>query len=125
MLYNGANEQIIIFLMNEQVIFDHIQSLINDNHVVLFMKGTKKIPMCGFSSIIVKILNHLDIDFLDIHVLENNDLREGIKKYSDWPTIPQLYINQEFVGGCDIVKDLYSNGTLKQMLEPSKISSGL
>ena len=117
MLYNVANEQIIMFLMNEQVIFDQIKSLIDANHVVLFMKGTKKMPMCGFSSIVIKILNHMDVDFCDVNVLENNDLREGIKKYSDWPTIPQLYINGDFIGGCDIVKEIYSNGEMKQMLE--------
>jgi monothiol glutaredoxin len=94
----------------------HINSLIHDNKVVLFMKGTKDKPMCGFSSTVSQILKLLQVDFFDINVLENEEIRQGIKDFSDWPTIPQLYINGEFVGGCDITREMYQNGELKQLL---------
>jgi len=106
--------------MISQQIFDEIRQTINDNKIVLFMKGTKSIPQCGFSSIIVAILKKLNAEFKDINVLENNEIREGIKNYTDWPTIPQLYINGEFIGGCDIVKELYVNGELEKIIEKSK-----
>lgn len=93
-----------------------IQNYIDSNDVVLFMKGTKEMPMCGFSSRIVHILNTLKVNFLDVNVLENDDLREGIKIFSDWPTIPQLYIQGEFIGGCDITTQLYESGELQKML---------
>ena len=97
-----------------------IQTLIDDtisnNKVVLFMKGTADFPQCGFSSSVVHILNTLNIIFKDVNVLENAEIRQGIKDYSDWPTIPQLYINGEFIGGCDIVKELHANGELEVML---------
>jgi monothiol glutaredoxin len=100
---------------------DHIHKLIDDtiknNKVVLFMKGTADFPQCGFSSTVVHILNSLNISFKDINVLENMEIRQGIKDYSDWPTIPQLYVNGEFIGGCDIVKELHSNGELETILK--------
>ena len=103
--------------MSQQDVFEIIDQIIKDNKIVLFMKGSKKIPMCGFSSVIVAILKKLDADFKDINVLDDPKIREGIKSYTNWPTIPQLYINNEFIGGCDIVKELYNNGELQKILE--------
>lgn len=97
-------------------IFSKIQEYIQSNDVVLFMKGSKDMPMCGFSSKVVHILNLLHVNFLDINVLENEDIREGIKQFSDWPTIPQLYIHGEFIGGCDITSELYASGELQKLL---------
>ena len=95
-----------------------IEDLITKNKVVLFMKGSKMAPNCGFSAAVVNILiNKLNIDFESVNILEDQDLREGIKIYSDWPTIPQLYVNGEFIGGCDIVRDLYKTGELAKILE--------
>ena len=84
------------------------------------MKGTPEIPMCGFSATVVNILNILEVEFLGINILDNDEMRQGIKEYSDWPTIPQLYVNQEFVGGCDIVQDMYKNGELQNLLFDKK-----
>ena len=94
-----------------------IDTLVKENHVVLFMKGTKDFPQCGFSARVVQVLDMMGVDFIDINVLEDMAIREGIKDYSDWPTIPQLYINGEFVGGCDIVTEAYQSGELKEMLK--------
>lgn len=94
-----------------------IDDTVKNNKIVLFMKGTSDFPQCGFSSAVVHILNTLNVDFKDINVLDNMEIRQGIKEYSDWPTIPQLYINGEFVGGCDIVKELHANGELESMLK--------
>ncbi|AFE54567.1 glutaredoxin 3 [Rickettsia typhi str. TH1527] len=94
-----------------------IQNAIKKNKVVLFMKGTKEMPACGFSGTVVAILNKLGVEFSDINVLFDTSLREDLKKFSDWPTFPQLYINGELVGGCDIVKELYQNGELEKMLK--------
>ena len=99
-----------------------IQSVINDNDVCLFMKGTPDAPQCGFSMAVSNVLKILEIDFKGINVLENQNLREGIKQFSDWPTIPQLYIKKEFVGGCDIVKEMYENGELIKILEGKNIA---
>lgn len=96
-----------------------LDKLIADNKVVLFMKGTKDFPQCGFSARVVQILDMVGTDFVDINVLEDMAIRQGIKEYSDWPTIPQLYINGEFVGGCDIVTEAYQSGELKDMLKES------
>ena len=90
---------------------------IKNNKVCLFMKGTPDIPQCGFSLAISNILKHLKINFKSINVLEDNELREGIKEYSDWPTIPQLYINGNFVGGCDIVKEMFEKDELQKLLK--------
>jgi len=99
--------------MANQDIHNYIDNLIKENEVVLFMKGTVDFPQCGFSSTVVNILQKLNIIFKDINVLENMDIREGIKIYSDWPTIPQLYVKGEFIGGCDIVKELYAKSELQ------------
>ncbi len=106
--------------MSSQDISNRIEKIINDNKVVLFMKGTKEMPMCGFSSMVVAILNKLNVEFQDINILEDNELREGVKIYSNWPTIPQLYINQEFIGGSDIAKELYYSGELQSILDKVK-----
>ena len=102
-------------------ISDKIKSLINENDVCLFMKGTPDSPQCGFSMTVSNVLKHLKVDFKGINVLDDDDIRQGIKSYSDWPTIPQLYINEEFIGGCDIVKELFDSGELKKVLEEKKI----
>ena len=93
-----------------------ISDLIENNKVCLFMKGTPEVPQCGFSLAVSNVLKHLKVNFKGINVLEDNDIREGIKEYSDWPTIPQLYINKNFVGGCDIVKEMFEKGELQKIL---------
>ena len=100
---------------------DKIESLIKDNEVCLFMKGTPDAPQCGFSMAVTNVLKHLNINFKGINVLEDEKLRQGIKDFSDWPTIPQLYVKGEFVGGCDIVKEMFENGELKKFFEDKKI----
>ena len=107
--------------MNE-VVKTRIETIINENDVVLFMKGTAKMPQCGFSSRVAGILNYLQVNFKDVNVLEDENMRQGIKDFSDWPTIPQLYVKGEFVGGCDIVKEMFEKGELKKILEEKKIS---
>tara|TARA_B100000925_G_scaffold214456_1_gene163770 strand:+ start:99 stop:437 length:339 start_codon:yes stop_codon:yes gene_type:complete len=99
-----------------------IKNEIENNEVCLFMKGTPDAPQCGFSMAVSNILKILEVNFKGINVLENQNLREGIKAYSDWPTIPQLYIKNEFVGGCDIVKEMYESGELAKLLENKKIN---
>jgi monothiol glutaredoxin len=94
-----------------------ISDLITNNKVVLFMKGSADAPMCGFSSAVVQILKILNAPFVAVNVLESNEMRQGIKDFTDWPTIPQLYINGEFVGGCDIAREMYESGELKALLE--------
>mgnify|MGYP006202543137 FL=1 len=106
----------------EQQTKDLITNEINNNEVCLFMKGTPDAPQCGFSMAISNMLKILEVNFKGINVLENEELRQGIKQFSDWPTIPQLYIKKEFVGGCDIVKEMYENGELKKILESKGIS---
>jgi monothiol glutaredoxin len=98
-----------------------IKDLINENDVCLFMKGTPDSPQCGFSMAVSNVLKHLKVNFKGINVLDNEDLRQGIKEYSDWPTIPQLYIKNEFIGGCDIVKEMFENGELKKLFVEKKI----
>ena len=98
-----------------------IQNKIDNNEVCLFMKGTPDAPQCGFSMAVSNILKHLEIKFEGINVLENENIRQGIKEYSDWPTIPQLYIKGEFIGGCDIVKELFEKGDLKELLINKKL----
>ena len=99
-----------------------ITELIEKNEVCLFMKGTPDVPQCGFSLAVSNVLKHLKINFKGINVLENGELREGIKEYSDWPTIPQLYIKGEFIGGCDIVKEMFEKGDLQKKFEEKKIT---
>lgn len=103
--------------MAENKNFEFIENEIKNNKVVLFMKGTKEMPACGFSGTVVAILNKLGVEFRDINVLFDAELREDLKKFSDWPTFPQLYINGELVGGCDITKELYQSGELEKMLK--------
>ena len=101
---------------------DLINKEIENNDVCLFMKGTPDAPQCGFSRAVSNILKILEVNFTGINVLENQNLRQGIKEYSDWPTIPQLYIKKEFIGGCDIVKEMFENGELKKILENKNIN---
>ena len=99
-----------------------IQDQIEKNDVCLFMKGTPEAPQCGFSMAVSNLLKILEVNFKGINVLEDQSLREGIKVFSDWPTIPQLYIKKEFIGGCDIIKEMYENGELKKILESKSIN---
>jgi len=103
--------------MTENKKFKFIENEIVNNDVVLFMKGTANFPECGFSSTVVNILKKLNVKFRDINVLADHELRQAIKEFSDWPTIPQLYIRGEFIGGCDIVKEMYENGDLAKLFE--------
>jgi monothiol glutaredoxin len=106
----------------DQLTNDLIKSEIKNNEICLFMKGTPDAPQCGFSMAVANILKIMEVKFKGVNILENQSLREGIKVFSDWPTIPQLYINQEFIGGCDIVKEIYENGELKKILDAKNIS---
>jgi monothiol glutaredoxin len=94
-----------------------IDNEVKRNDVVLFMKGTPQTPMCGFSGQVVQILDHLGVSYKGLNVLESDDLRQGIKSYSNWPTIPQLYVKGEFVGGCDIIREMFQAGELKSLLK--------
>ena len=107
----------------ENMIFDRIKKEIDNNEVVLFMKGTAVFPQCGFSAAVVQVLTQLGVNFRDINVLEDNDIRQGIKDFSDWPTIPQLYLKGEFIGGCDIIREMYANGELQDMLSDKNIQT--
>jgi monothiol glutaredoxin len=107
--------------MQNERISSKITDLIKNNDIVLFMKGTTEIPMCGFSGVVVAILNKLNIEAYGVNILEDNELRQGIKDFSDWPTIPQLYIKGEFIGGCDIIKDMYEKGELQALLKSKNI----
>ena len=98
-----------------------IIDILKDNKVTLFMKGTPEVPQCGFSMAVSNVLKHLDVNFKGINVLEDNEIREGIKEFSEWPTIPQLYIKGEFIGGCDIIKEMYEKNELQKKLEDKKI----
>ena len=100
-----------------------IKSIIQSNNIVLFMKGTPTAPQCGFSMAVSNILKHLNVKFEGINVLEDNEIRQGIKNYTDWPTIPQLYIKGEFIGGWDIVKEMFEKGELKNLLESKSLLS--
>ncbi len=102
--------------MSEPAIFNDIRNAISQHDVVLFMKGSPHAPQCGFSATVVKILDVLDVDFASVNVLASAEVRDGIKAFSDWPTIPQLYVKAEFIGGCDIIKEMYETGELKELL---------
>ncbi len=102
--------------MNDNPVFERIQTEIDDNQVTLFMKGTPMFPQCGFSAAVVQALTMMGVKFKGIDVLSDMDIREGIKQFSNWPTIPQLYVKGEFVGGCDIVREMYDNGELSQYM---------
>lgn len=102
---------------------ERIKNDVTNNAVVLYMKGTSQMPQCGFSAVVVQILNTLGVPFKDVNVLEDVEVRQGIKDYSNWPTIPQLYIKGEFVGGCDIVREMYQAGELQALLKEKGIIS--
>ena len=106
--------------MNENT-KEKLNNLINNSEVCLFMKGTPEVPQCGFSLAVSNVLKHLEVNFAGINVLEDSEIREGIKVFSDWPTIPQLYIKGEFIGGCDIVKEMFEKNELQKKLEEKKI----
>ena len=102
---------------------ERIQTEVDANDVLLFMKGTPVFPQCGFSAAVIQVLSHLQVKFSSVNVLEDPDIRDGIKQYSDWPTIPQLYVKGEFVGGCDIIREMYETGELKTFLEEKGLHS--
>ena len=103
--------------MSESAVLSDIKSKIDATPVMLFMKGTPQFPQCGFSSVVCQILDHLGVDYDSANVLETDEMRQGIKEFSDWPTIPQLYVKGEFVGGCDIVREMFENGELRTFLQ--------
>ena len=102
--------------MSDNPAFADIQQAIDENEVLLFMKGNPMFPQCGFSAVVVQVLSHLGVKFKGVNVLEDPAIREGIKEYSSWPTIPQLYVKGEFVGGCDIIREMFDSGELEQLL---------
>lgn len=101
---------------------DRIQEIISANDVVLYMKGTKEMPQCGFSSRVAGVLNYMGVDYQDVNVLADDAIRQGIKDFSDWPTIPQLYVKGEFVGGCDIIREMFQAGELQDFISEKGIS---
>ena len=103
------------------MINEKIQKLISENDICLFMKGTPDSPQCGFSMAVSNVLKHLNVKFKGINVLEDEKLRQGIKEFSDWPTIPQLYVKNEFIGGCDIVNEMFEKGELKKLFEKKNL----
>ena len=102
---------------------DLIRDTIQKNDVVLYMKGTKMMPQCGFSSRVAGVLNYMGVEFADVNVLADPEIRQAIKDFSDWPTIPQLYVKGEFVGGCDIIREMYESGELQQLLKDKGVAS--
>ena len=106
---------------NNLDVSENIKKEISSNDVVLFMKGTAAFPMCGFSAAVVQLLSDLGVKFSSVNVLESDEIREGIKQFSNWPTIPQLYIKEEFIGGCDIIKEMYESGELLELLNTKGI----
>ena len=107
-------------MIAQQEVQDFIRKTVASNDVVLFMKGTKQMPQCGFSGRVTQILNHLGIDFKDVDVLADTSVRDGIKAFTNWPTIPQLYVKGEFVGGCDIITEMFQSGELETLLKDAK-----
>ena len=107
----------------EQSTKDKIQNIIDENDVLLFMKGTPVMPQCGFSAAVVGVLSHMGIRYNSVNVLEDPEIREGIKEFSDWPTIPQLYVKKEFVGGCDIIREMHESGELIQYFNDAGITN--
>ena len=103
--------------MNDNPVFERIEQAVSETEVVLFMKGTPVFPQCGFSSAVVQVLTHMGVQFKGIDILADPELREGIKTYSNWPTIPQLYVKGEFVGGCDIVREMFESGELIELMK--------
>ena len=108
--------------MTETAVANRIENEIKENEVVLFMKGTPLFPQCGFSSTVVQILSHLGVQFKGVDVLADEDIRHGIKDFSNWPTIPQLYVKGEFVGGCDIVREMFEEGELRDYLSEKGVA---
>jgi len=106
----------------ENIIFDRIRSDIQANDVVLYMKGTAVFPQCGFSAAVTQILTQLGVTFKDVNVLEDSAIRQGVKAFASWPTIPQPYVKGEFLGGCDIVREMYASGALQQILRDKQIA---
>ena len=114
--------------MSENIIVDvteQIKNEIKSNDVVLFMKGTPVFPMCGFSAAVTEVLTKLGVKFSSVNILDSEEMREGIKKFSNWPTIPQLYVKEEFIGGCDIVKEMNESGELLELIKSSGIETKL
>jgi len=107
----------------ESIMFERIKKEVGENDVVLYMKGTAAFPQCGFSSLVVQVLSQLGVPFKDVNVLEDSELRQGIKDFTNWPTIPQLYVKGEFVGGCDIIREMYETGELQQLLEDKGVKA--
>jgi monothiol glutaredoxin len=108
--------------MSQQAVQDWIRKAVADNDIVLFMKGTQNFPQCGFSAQVAQILGHLGVSYKDVNVLDSTEIREGIKSFSNWPTIPQLYVKGEFVGGCDIIREMFQAGELQQLLDEKGIT---
>jgi monothiol glutaredoxin len=108
--------------MANNIVFDRIKQDVTSNPVVLFMKGTPVFPQCGFSAAVVQVLTHLGVRFKGIDVLQDPSIRQGIKEFSSWPTIPQLYVKGEFVGGCDIVREMFETGELQQLLQEKGVA---
>lgn len=106
----------------ENIVFERIKKELSDNDVVLYMKGTAVFPQCGFSAAVVQVLSQLGVRFKDVNVLEDATIRQGIKDFTQWPTIPQLYIKGEFVGGCDIVKEMFVSGELQELLRDKGVA---
>ena len=104
-------------------ILEKIQQTISENDVVLYMKATKDLPQCGFSATVSHVLNTLGVNFFDVDVLRDAEIRQGIKDFSDWPTIPQLYVKGEFIGGCDIIKEMFQSGELQELLKSKNLIS--
>lgn len=109
--------------MSQEAVNDNIRKTISENDVVLFMKGNAKFPQCGFSAQVAQILDHVGVGYTDVNVLEDDGLREGIKAFTNWPTIPQLYVKGEFIGGCDIVREMFQEGELQKLFADKGISA--
>lgn len=109
--------------MSDNPVFEYIKKEVDDNDVMLFMKGTPVFPQCGFSAAVVQILGHMGVKFKGVDVLESPELRQGVKEYSQWPTIPQLYVKGEFVGGCDIVREMFESGELETYLKEKQVAT--
>jgi monothiol glutaredoxin len=126
MLYNRNQKPDIADKKRNQkmqnVIFDRIQKDISENDVVLYMKGSAAFPQCGFSALVVQVLSQLGVTFKDVNVLEDKEIWQGIKDFTNWPTIPQLYVKGEFIGGCDITREMYETGELQQLLSDKGVA---
>lgn len=111
--------------MSDNPVFERIEENIKENDVVLFMKGTPVFPQCGFSSAVVQVLGYMGVKFKGIDVLADPEIREGVKAYSSWPTVPQLYVKGEFVGGCDIIREMFENGELTDFMKTNGVEVNL